>query len=208
MTEREHRQASGTSARWKPRQRAKPVGGAAYLVGRSVARRGHMHDTEEHGEAYYAEVRRAVGRGAPSLLLGTSTKSLERSLAKLKAADQGELPSAPRVASEAAAPPDDEVEITSVRVRPRLWLLGLSIIFLGVLGIAGALPHEPWARALLVIVLSLAVTALPIAVSRLRPTHQHYVSTSLFRLYVHQSDIDAASHKRTEDKANAEHQPS
>jgi len=35
-------------------------------------------------DAYYDEVRRAVGRGAPSLLFGTSTKSLERSLAKLR----------------------------------------------------------------------------------------------------------------------------
>jgi hypothetical protein len=31
-------------------------------------------------DAYYDEVRQAVGRGAPSVLLGTSTKSLERSL--------------------------------------------------------------------------------------------------------------------------------
>jgi hypothetical protein len=35
--------------------------------------------------AFYDEVRRAVGRGAPTLLLGTSTRSLDRSLAKLTA---------------------------------------------------------------------------------------------------------------------------
>jgi hypothetical protein len=40
--------------------------------------------------AYYEEVRRAIGHGAPSMLLGTSTKSLERSLAKLRAVEQGE----------------------------------------------------------------------------------------------------------------------
>jgi hypothetical protein len=39
--------------------------------------------------AYYDEVRRAVGRGAPTVLLGTSTRSLQRSLGKLKAAQEG-----------------------------------------------------------------------------------------------------------------------
>jgi hypothetical protein len=38
----------------------------------------------------YAAVQRAVGRGAPTVLFGTSTRSLERSLAKLKAARQAE----------------------------------------------------------------------------------------------------------------------
>lgn len=37
----------------------------------------------ERDDAYYDEVRQAVGRGTPSVLLGTSTKSLERSLEKL-----------------------------------------------------------------------------------------------------------------------------
>ena len=59
--------------------------------------------------AYYDEVRRAVGRGALSLLLGTSTKSLERSLAKLKAVDQGEFTPRPQDASsnEDIRKPDD-----------------------------------------------------------------------------------------------------
>jgi len=39
--------------------------------------------------AYYDRVRRAVGRGAPTALVGTSTRSLERSLAKLMAVQQG-----------------------------------------------------------------------------------------------------------------------
>jgi DNA-binding transcriptional MerR regulator len=53
---------------------------------------------KERDAAYYDEVRRAVGRGAPTGLLGTSTKSLERSLAKLKAVQQAEeaFPSAGR----------------------------------------------------------------------------------------------------------------
>jgi hypothetical protein len=49
----------------------------------------------EMDDTYYDEVRRAVGSGAPSVLLGTSTKSLERSLGKLRAGEQGEAPSAP-----------------------------------------------------------------------------------------------------------------
>jgi tetratricopeptide (TPR) repeat protein len=39
--------------------------------------------------AYYAQVRKAIGRGAPTLLLGTSRRSLKRSLDKLRAAQPG-----------------------------------------------------------------------------------------------------------------------
>jgi hypothetical protein len=39
--------------------------------------------------AYYAEVRKAVGRGASTLLLGTSTRSLRRNLERLAAEPQG-----------------------------------------------------------------------------------------------------------------------
>ncbi len=52
----------------------------------------------EPGEAvtlddqYFEEVRQAVGRGTPSVLLGTSTRSLNRSLAKIRAAERGEPP--------------------------------------------------------------------------------------------------------------------
>ena len=35
-------------------------------------------------DAYYDEVGKAVGRGTPSVLLGTSTRSLKRHLTKLK----------------------------------------------------------------------------------------------------------------------------
>lgn len=42
-----------------------------------------LDEPVERDDAYYDEVRQAVGRGAPSVLLGTSTKSLERGLEKL-----------------------------------------------------------------------------------------------------------------------------
>ena len=40
------------------------------------------------GEEYWADVEQAVGRGAPSILLGTSTRSLRRSLARLRQASE------------------------------------------------------------------------------------------------------------------------
>lgn len=40
-------------------------------------------------EAYYAEVLEAVGRGAPTLLLGTSTRSLARSVKRLQEVQSG-----------------------------------------------------------------------------------------------------------------------
>jgi len=220
MTEREGGPPEETSERRKegrergepmfrspsaPRERpVMPMRSQRGLVEPGSAVRSRTHQAQRD-EAYYDEVRRAVGSGTPTLLLGTSTKSLQRSLAKLTAVQQGKLPSAPRAPSEAAAPPDDEVEITSVRVRPRWWLWALSILFLGILGVAGTLPHEPWARALLVIGVPLAFLALSIVVSsRPRPMRQHYVSTSLLRLYVHQSDIVVT--ETTKGKASAEHQ--
>jgi DNA-binding transcriptional MerR regulator len=64
----------------------------------------------EKDSAYYEEVRRAVGRGAPAALLGTSTKSLERSLAKLRAVQEAEdllasrdAPDSPASSSEASS---------------------------------------------------------------------------------------------------------
>lgn len=39
-------------------------------------------------DAYYAEVRKSLGRGAPTLLLGASTKSLDRSIERLRGAQQ------------------------------------------------------------------------------------------------------------------------
>jgi DNA-binding transcriptional MerR regulator len=67
--------------------------------------------------AYYDEVRKAVGRGAPTGLLGTSTKSLERSLAKLKAVQQAEeaLPSAGRNRPTAKKKPTREARAEPAR---------------------------------------------------------------------------------------------
>lgn len=49
----------------------------------------------ERDAAYYAEVRESVGRGTPTLLLGTSTKSLDRSVEKLQVAQRGRQESSP-----------------------------------------------------------------------------------------------------------------
>jgi hypothetical protein len=48
----------------------------------------HNSPLVELDEADYEEIREAVGRGAPTLLLGTSTRSLERNLQKLWAVEQ------------------------------------------------------------------------------------------------------------------------
>ena len=49
-----------------------------------------IHDEpSELDDAYYDEVRQAVGHGAPSVLLGTSTRSLTQTLDKIKAVEQG-----------------------------------------------------------------------------------------------------------------------
>jgi len=94
----------------------------------SAARDTHFHDRVALGEPplsstvqarrnaeFYNEVRRAVGRGVPTVLLGTSTRSLERSLAKLTAAadqhassDLRERPSLrPLDEEQVPAQPDD-----------------------------------------------------------------------------------------------------
>jgi hypothetical protein len=48
-------------------------------------------------DAYYDEVRRAVGSGAPSVLFGTSTKSLKRNFQKLRTIRRADIdrPSSP-----------------------------------------------------------------------------------------------------------------
>ena len=68
-------------------------GSASHFIQRAsrVSRRGTDLLPEpdvpvERDDAYYEEVRQAVGAGAPTVLLGTSTKSLEAELLKLRAA--------------------------------------------------------------------------------------------------------------------------
>jgi hypothetical protein len=51
----------------------------------------------DRDDAYYDDVRQAVGRGAPSVLLGTSTKALDRNLQKIRFAKVSDEPSSPDV---------------------------------------------------------------------------------------------------------------
>jgi hypothetical protein len=127
----------------------------------AVAARSHSH-TGKHGPpstgqvhkdaAYYDEVRRAVGGGTRSLLLGTSTKSLERSLAKLKAVEQGESPSSsprsesnPLAESQSAKTPNDLIGIE------RFWIVGMVLVFLGILSsvLVAELLLDNWLHTLL-----------------------------------------------------------
>lgn len=45
-------------------------------------------DAPARDDDYYAEVRESVGRGTPSILLGTSRRALDRSLEKLRQAQR------------------------------------------------------------------------------------------------------------------------
>lgn len=97
-----------------------------------------------HDDAYYDEVRRAVGRGAPTLLVGTSTRSLERSLAKLQAVKQGESPSSSTVTTATLAS-SDEAQTTDKETafaRPRLRLAILALCLLGIVTACGVLFAE------------------------------------------------------------------
>jgi hypothetical protein len=66
---------------------------------------------------YYAEVRQSVGAGTPTLLLGTSTRSLDRSLARLRAAQRGSKESPPTVGPRMAPSPPapNDLEVPSAR---------------------------------------------------------------------------------------------
>ena len=72
--------------------------------------------------AYYDEVRQAVGRGTPTLLLGTSTRSLERSLKKLKAVQQDRLP--PPAASSQEADTETSSLVTPLLLAVTAGLMG------------------------------------------------------------------------------------
>jgi hypothetical protein len=69
----------------------------------------------------YEEIRQAVGRGAPTLLLGASTRSLTRNLAILKAVEQDHLGSPTRPEQDDSRSPtqpelDDQSDETDVHV--------------------------------------------------------------------------------------------
>jgi hypothetical protein len=80
MTERESRE--GEQAQRLPRVTAGP--GPVLQAGTIHADFSSEGVPVELDDADYEEVREAIGRGAPTLLLGTSTRSLERSFSKLK----------------------------------------------------------------------------------------------------------------------------
>jgi hypothetical protein len=58
------------------------------------------HEDEELDDAFYADVREAMGHGTPSLLLGTSTRALDRSLTKIMAAQRAAHQAEPEPISE------------------------------------------------------------------------------------------------------------
>jgi hypothetical protein len=87
----------------------------------------------ERDDAYYDEVRQAVGRGAPSVLLGTSTRSLEANVRKIEAAQQeSSKPNLP------AMTPFDQLALPR---RTPVWLLALII---GLSGAAGTFLILGW----------------------------------------------------------------
>ncbi len=73
------------------RAKAHAVGGAATLASGAIPSPDAGKDAPvQLDAAFYDEVRRAVGRGTPTLLLGTSTRSLKRNLEKLMMAAERE----------------------------------------------------------------------------------------------------------------------
>jgi len=81
-------------------------------------------------DADYEEVRQAVGRGAPTLLLGTSTRSLERNLQKLRAIERagsrsssatglGTRPAQGKVSEEKAPTPGTGSEASGLPLQGR-----------------------------------------------------------------------------------------
>jgi hypothetical protein len=81
------------------------VGREFSLPGAELLTRDREDDEDEElDDAFYADVREAMGRGTPSLLLGTSTRALDRSLAKIMAAQRA----AQRAESEPVATPQSE----------------------------------------------------------------------------------------------------
>lgn len=120
MTESKHGQAEGMSEQQRlheeqltARRQAHSVRDVHVGATASPTPTAHV----QRDAAYYDEVRRAVGRGAPSLLLGTSTKSLKRSLAKLMAAERGESQSASITAPETSESSTEAAESPASAVR-------------------------------------------------------------------------------------------
>jgi hypothetical protein len=83
-------------------------------------------ESVERDDAYYTEVRQAVGRGAPTVLLGTSNKALEASLREIKAAH--------KTRSEADHPARMPLDLTR-RVRPGRVQRAALLVLVSLLGL-------------------------------------------------------------------------
>jgi hypothetical protein len=94
------------------------------------ADRAALNETDD---ADYDEIRRAVGRGAPTVLLGTSSKSLEANLRKIEAAQQARSPGAP--------PPDP-----TGRIRPGRFHRAALLVLIALLGLSTLLLILIWDR--------------------------------------------------------------
>jgi hypothetical protein len=102
----------------------------------------------EIDDAYFDEVRRAVGGGTPTVLLGTSTKSLEAELLKLKAAyapqsktsgSRSDPPPTTRPPESGSRPPESPAQPREIRRRARRWLRGVLLPWLLRFGLAASL---------------------------------------------------------------------
>lgn len=152
-------------------------------------------------DAYYDEVRRAVGRGAPTVLMGTSTKSLERSLAKLTAAQRDESAPPPVVPEKLAS--SEAAQVTSIHVNARPWLWAALVALVGLLG--WLIASKDWWLGLLIALVPVAVGATALFYVSMARDRHHFVRTML-HLSVQSFDIEVASFKGTKDR-EAEHQP-
>jgi hypothetical protein len=136
----------------------------------------------EIDDAYFDEVRRAVGGGAPTVLLGTSTKSLERNLEKLKELQrhEGPLPASQHTASPESkmstpssvsdhspspVPDNPSSLLETVSYRPRFWHVAtmiyvpMGLVFLGwILTVIGVLPRS-WQTWFLALVIATSILA-------------------------------------------------
>ena len=157
-------------------------------------------------EAYYDEVRRAVGRGAPTVLLGTSTRSLERSLAKLTAEQQGESTPTPRVVPEKVRA-SEEAEVTSIHVNARPWLWAGLVILVGLLG--WLIASKDWWLGLLIALVPIVVGVVVLYYVSMVRDRGHFIHAML-HLPALSFDIEVASPKVASSKEakdrEAEHQ--
>ena len=142
MTEPEGQRKRGASP--------EETGGHAFVAsgGHDIyMERRHSRSTESHDrppveldDRDYEEIREAIGRGAPTLLLGTSTRSLERNLAKIIAAQRAESEPAPpptppparRAVSAPAPAPEPEQSQVELAVKGSSASYGRLLVLVGV----------------------------------------------------------------------------